>query len=78
MVFSTSAQIRCPFCKKVRAFLDFSGLTYDVVEVNPVTKKQLGWSTYKKVPIVMVKVKEGYQVDIVALDLILYRMKWYD
>nr|CAG4637130.1 EOG090X08KD [Ceriodaphnia reticulata] len=51
----------CPFCKKVRAFLDFSGLTYDVVEVNPVTKKQLGWSTYKKVPIVMVKVKEGYQ-----------------
>ncbi len=44
-------------------------MTYDVVEVNPVTKKQLGWSTYKKVPIVMVKVKEGYQVDIVVLDL---------
>jgi hypothetical protein len=33
-----------------------------VVEVNPVTKKQLNWSAYKKVPIVVVKVKEGYQV----------------
>jgi glutathione S-transferase len=53
---------RCPFCKKVRAFLDFAGLSYDVVEVNPVTKKQLNWSAYKKVPIVVVKVKEGYQV----------------
>ena len=54
--------LRCPFCKKVRAFLDFSGLSYDVVEVNPVTKQQCSWSAYKKVPIVVVKVKEGYQV----------------
>ncbi|XP_032790402.2 prostaglandin E synthase 2 [Daphnia magna] len=51
----------CPFCKKVRAFLDFAGLSYDVVEVNPVTKKQLGWSAYKKVPIIIVKGEEGYQ-----------------
>nr|CAG4640143.1 EOG090X08KD [Daphnia pulex] len=51
----------CPFCKKVRAYLDFAGLSYDVVEVNPVTKKQLNWSAYKKVPIVVVKVEEGYQ-----------------
>nr|CAG4634877.1 EOG090X08KD [Alona affinis] len=51
----------CPFCKKVRAFLDFSGLSYDVVEVNSVTKRQLNWSAYKKVPIVIVKSKDGYQ-----------------
>lgn len=51
----------CPFCKKVRAFLDFSGLSYDVVEVNSVTKKQVSWSDYKKVPIVIVKSKFGYQ-----------------
>lgn len=51
----------CPFCKKVRAFLDFAGVSYDIVEVNPVSKKQVGWSTYKKVPTVVVKVKEGYQ-----------------
>nr|CAG4651097.1 EOG090X08KD [Simocephalus serrulatus] len=50
----------CPFCKKVRAYLDFAGLSYEVVEVNPVTKKQLGWSAYKKVPVVVVKMKEGY------------------
>lgn len=51
----------CPFCKKVRAFLDFAGVSYDIVEVNPVTKKQVGWSTYKKVPTVVIKLKEGYQ-----------------
>jgi microsomal prostaglandin-E synthase 2 len=52
----------CPFCQKVRAFLDFSGLSYDIVEVHPVTKKELGWSPYKKVPIVILQIKEGYQV----------------
>ena len=46
----------------MRAFLDFSGLSYDVVEVNSVTKKQVSWSDYKKVPIVIVKSKFGYQV----------------
>nr|CAG4647171.1 EOG090X08KD [Megafenestra aurita] len=51
----------CPFCKKVRAYLDFAGLSYNVIEVNPVTKKQLRWSAYKKVPIVLVKVQGGYQ-----------------
>jgi len=51
----------CPFCTKVRAFLDFAGVSYDVIEVNPVTKKQVGWSVYKKVPTVVVQVKEGYQ-----------------
>jgi len=51
----------CPFCTKVRAYLDFAGVSYDVVEVNPVTKKQVGWSIYKKVPTVIIKVKEGYQ-----------------
>nr|CAG4638545.1 EOG090X08KD [Cyclestheria hislopi] len=51
----------CPFCCKVRSFLDYAGFSYDVVEVNPVTKRQLNWSSYKKVPIVVAKVKEGYQ-----------------
>jgi len=54
----------CPFCTKVRAFLDFAGVSYDVIEVNPVTKKQVGWSVYKKVPTVVVQVKEGYQVHL--------------
>lgn len=44
----------CPFCSKVRAFLDFHGLPYDIVEVNPVMRKEIKWSTYRKVPILMV------------------------
>ncbi|KAM8885880.1 prostaglandin E synthase 2 [Spinachia spinachia] len=44
----------CPFCSKVRAFLDYHGLPYQVVEVNPVMRKEIKWSVYRKVPILMV------------------------
>lgn len=45
----------CPFCCKVRAFLDYYGLPYDVVEVNPVMRQQLKFSKgYRKVPIVLI------------------------
>lgn len=44
----------CPFCSKVRAFLDYHGLPYEIVEVNPVMRKELKWSVYRKVPILMV------------------------
>ena len=30
------------------AFLDFHKIPYKVVEVNPLTKTELAWSTYKK------------------------------
>jgi microsomal prostaglandin-E synthase 2 len=30
----------CPFCNKVRAFLDYSQIKYRVVEVNPLTKAE--------------------------------------
>ncbi|GLC33355.1 hypothetical protein PLESTB_000342200 [Pleodorina starrii] len=42
----------CPYCCKVRAFLDYYKLPYTVIEVNPLTKGELKWSTYKKVPVV--------------------------
>ncbi|XP_054275499.1 prostaglandin E synthase 2-like [Macrosteles quadrilineatus] len=51
----------CPFCCKVRAFLNFYGISYDVVEVDPVLRQQIGWSNYKKVPILLAKVENGYQ-----------------
>ncbi|KAL6429028.1 hypothetical protein ACFW04_008078 [Cataglyphis niger] len=51
----------CPFCCKVRVFLDYYGISYDVVEVDPVLRKEIGWSSYKKVPILLTKVGEGYQ-----------------
>jgi microsomal prostaglandin-E synthase 2 len=42
----------CPYCCKVRAMLDYYGFSYEVVEVNPVTRSQLKFSKdYKKVPV---------------------------
>uniref|UniRef100_A0A914H0I7 Prostaglandin E synthase 2 n=1 Tax=Globodera rostochiensis TaxID=31243 RepID=A0A914H0I7_GLORO len=43
----------CPYCCKVRAFLDYYGFSYETVEVHPVSKKalkQLGGG-HKKVPV---------------------------
>ncbi|KAL9448983.1 hypothetical protein AB3S75_011008 [Citrus x aurantiifolia] len=44
----------CPFCNKVKAFLDYYRIPYKVVEVNPISKKEIKWSDYKKVPILKV------------------------
>jgi len=48
----------CPFCCKARAFLDYYGFNYDVVEVNSVLRTQTKWSKYKKVPLVVVEYKD--------------------
>ncbi|PRQ15894.1 putative prostaglandin-E synthase [Rosa chinensis] len=44
----------CPFCNKVKAFLDYYDIPYKIVEVNPLSKKEIKFSEYKKVPILMV------------------------
>lgn len=45
----------CPFCNKVRAYLDSINIPYTVVEVNPLTKAQLKFSQeYKKVPVLTI------------------------
>ena len=49
----------CPFCCKARAFLDYFGLNYDVIEVNSVLRTQVKWSTYKKVPILVAELPDG-------------------
>lgn len=43
----------CPFCSKVRAFLDYYGLEYTKVEVNPLFKKEVKATSNKKVPFVI-------------------------
>ncbi|OIT38829.1 PREDICTED: prostaglandin E synthase 2 [Nicotiana attenuata] len=44
----------CPFCNKVKAFLDYYDIPYKIIEVNPISKKEIKWSDYQKVPIVIV------------------------
>ena len=44
----------CPFCCKVRTFLDYYGIDYEIVEVNPLMRRELSFSKYKKVPIVVI------------------------
>lgn len=36
------------------AFLDYYDIPYKIVEVNPISKNEIKWSDYKKVPILMV------------------------
>lgn len=61
----------CPFCCKVRAYLDSRGLSYDVVEVDAVLRQAIKWSEYKKVPILLAKVDGGYQVRDSCSDIVL-------
>lgn len=51
----------CPFCCKVRAFLDFYGISYDVVEVDPVLRQSIKWSPYRKVPILVTSFGDEHQ-----------------
>eukprot|EP00095_Tigriopus_kingsejongensis_P009876 maker-scaffold1136_size60149-snap-gene-0.9 protein:Tk09876 transcript:maker-scaffold1136_size60149-snap-gene-0.9-mRNA-1 annotation:"prostaglandin e synthase 2" len=61
----------CPFCCKTRAMLDYYGLNYDVIEVNSVTKKQVKWSDYKKVPILVVESPNGQKIKLTDSTMII-------
>jgi len=52
----------CPFYHKVKALLEYASQPYDMVEVNPLTKRELKSlsSSYRKVPIALV---DGEQVN---------------
>jgi len=42
----------CPFCNKVSSLLAYKKVDYDVIEVNPLNKKEITFSeNYRKVPI---------------------------
>ncbi|GMF53375.1 unnamed protein product [Phytophthora fragariaefolia] len=45
----------CPYCCKVKAVLDYLQIPYEVVEVNPLTKKETkAFTDYRKVPVVRI------------------------
>ena len=44
----------CPFCNKVRAYLDYARVPYEVIEVNPMTKTEIKAFKLKAVPVVTV------------------------
>lgn len=53
----------CPFCCKVRAFLDYYGFGYEVVEVDSLSRRQIRFSEYKKVPIVVARAWDNRQLN---------------
>ncbi|KRY88997.1 Epoxide hydrolase 1 [Trichinella pseudospiralis] len=53
----------CPFCCKVRSYLDYYGYSYELVEVNPITRKEIKFSEYKKVPILVCGKDDPVQIN---------------
>ena len=49
----------CPYCSKARAFLEYYGVKYEKVEVNPVFRRETKSFEYRKLPFI---VAEGLQV----------------
>lgn len=42
--------------------MDYHGISYDVVEVDPVLRQSIKWSKYRKVPILLAEANDGYQM----------------
>lgn len=56
----------CPFCNRVKSYLDFINVKYDTIEVNPLTKAEINFPVdNKKVPIAFfngVKVEDSAKI----------------
>lgn len=50
----------CPFCNRVKALLDYSGLPYKTVEVNPLTKAEIKWYVRNTMPATILFKKDVY------------------
>lgn len=48
----------CPFCNKVKAFLEYHGIPYEMIEVNPLTKEEIKFSEYRMVPFALINGKQ--------------------
>jgi len=66
----------CPFCARVKAYLDYKQIPYTSVEVNPLFKSEIAFSkAHKKVPIATFDGKQvnesGAIVDFITSSLLL-------
>lgn len=53
----------CPYCCKLKAFLDYYKVEYSMTEVNPLTKKEVKENGYGKVPQLQIGVNGPIIVD---------------
>lgn len=58
----------CPFCGKVRAFLNHTKTPFEVVEVTPFGMKELDFTEHKKVPVL----RDGAQVIVESAAIVNY------
>ncbi|CAF0824166.1 unnamed protein product [Rotaria sordida] len=66
--------VTCPYCCKVRAYLNYYRIPYDIVEVNSVMRSETKWSIYKKVPVVVV---EDEQIQLNDSSMIISSIESY-
>jgi glutaredoxin len=66
--------VTCPFCCKVRAYLNYNRIPYDIVEVNSVMRSETKWSIYKKVPIIVI---ENEQIQLNDSSVIISAIESY-
>ena len=64
----------CPFCGKVGAFLDYYDIPHTHVEVEPMFKKEIKYSDYKKVPQLRFNVMGHHGPYLVDSDLIVEKL----
>lgn len=58
----------CPFCHIIRANLDFMGIPYRTVEVNPVTQSELEFiEKPRKVPVVVLEGEVVRESDVIVM-----------
>ncbi|XP_063066312.1 prostaglandin E synthase 2-like [Engraulis encrasicolus] len=53
----------CAQCSKLRAFLDYYGLQYDTVEVNPIMRQEIKFSSSSKVPVLVIEGEESLELN---------------
>lgn len=63
----------CPFCGKVRAFLNVAKIPHDIVEVTPFKMKELDFTDHKKVPVL----RDGEKVVVESAAIVRYLNETY-